>query len=137
MTTRPIDAGQLRAALVPVLDWLDGTAEQPARPVLAAAVRTSLRAFAQHHPGKAVEVRVPPFAAVQCLAGGAHTRGTPPHVVETDARHWLALATGRLDWAGAVAEGAVSASGHRADEVGALLPLGIASRLRDTLRDTE
>jgi len=131
-TTRTINAAALRAALLPVLDWLDGTADQPPRPVLATAVRTSLRAFAQAFPGKAVEVRVPPFAAVQCLPGGAHTRGTPPHVVQTDPRHWLALATGRLDWATAVREAAVDASGHRAEEVGALLPLGIASQLRDS-----
>jgi len=130
-TTRTINAAALRAALLPVLDWLDGTADQPPRPVLATAVRTSLRAFAQAFPGKAVEVRVPPFAAVQCLPGGAHTRGTPPHVVQTDPRHWLALATGRLDWATAVREAAVDASGHRAQEVGALLPLSIASKLRD------
>jgi hypothetical protein len=131
-TTRTITADALRAALLPVLDWLDGAAEQPPRPVLAIAVRTSLRAFAQAFPGKAVEVRVPPFAAVQCLPGGAHTRGTPPHVVQTDPRHWLALATGRLDWATAVREAAVDASGHRAEEVGALLPLRIASHLRDS-----
>jgi hypothetical protein len=131
-TTRTITAAALRAALLPVLDWLDGAAEQPPRPVLAIAVRTSLRAFAQAFPGKAVEVRVPPFAAVQCLPGGAHTRGTPPHVVQTDPRHWLALATGRLDWATAVREAAVDASGHRAKEVGALLPLRIASHLRDS-----
>jgi len=130
-TTRTITAAALRAALLPVLDWLDGAEEQPPRPVLATAVRTSLRAFAQAFPGKAVEVRVPPFAAVQCLPGGAHTRGTPPHVVQTDPRHWLALATGRLDWATAVREAAVDASGHRAQEVGALLPLSIASKLRD------
>lgn len=121
--TKTIDAATLRAALEPVLDWLDGSAEQPPRPVLATAVRTSVRAFGQAHPGHAVELRVPPFAAVQCLSGGAHTRGTPPHVVETDPRHWLALATGRLDWTTAVRDGAVSASGYRADEVGQLLPL--------------
>jgi len=113
----------VRAALEPVLPWLDGHGEPPPRPVLAAAVRTSLRAFAAAHPGKAVEVRVPPFAAVQCLAGATHTRGTPPHVVETEPMAWLALATGRLDWATASAQGLVHASGHRADEVGALLPL--------------
>ena len=112
-----------RAALEPVLAWLDGRAEQPPRPVLAAAVRASLRAFAAAHPGKAVEVRVPPFAAIQCLAGSAHTRGTPPHVVEAQPRAWLELAAGRLDWATATAGGLVLASGHRAGEVGALLPL--------------
>jgi hypothetical protein len=131
-STRTIDAATLRAALEPVLDWLDGRSDPPPRPVLAAAVRTSVRAFAQAHPGKAVELRVPPFAAAQCLPGGAHTRGTPPHVVETDPRHWLALATGRLDWPTAVRTAVVSASGHRAEEVGALLPLRISADLRDS-----
>jgi putative sterol carrier protein len=70
-----------------------------------------------------VEVRVPPFGAVQCVAGPRHGRGTPPNVVETDARTWLALATGRLDWAAAVASGALVASGSRADEVARHLPL--------------
>ncbi|WP_449066757.1 sterol carrier family protein, partial [Planomonospora algeriensis] len=61
------------------------------------------------------EVRVPPHAAVQCVEGPRHTRGTPPNVVETDARTWLELATGRLSWADAMAAGRVSASGARAD----------------------
>lgn len=120
-----IDADTLRDALRPVRDWLDGpdTPEtKPGRTTLAAAVRTSLRAFAQAYPGKAVEVRVPPFAAVQCLPGATHTRGTPPHVVETDPRHWLLMVTGRLAWADAVATGKVNASGHRSGEIGALLP---------------
>lgn len=120
-----IDAGTLRDALRPVSAWLDGpeTAEtKPGRTELAAAVRTSLRAFAQAYPGKAVEVRVPPFAAVQCLPGATHTRGTPPHVVETDPRHWLLMVTGRMAWVDAVTAGKVHASGHRAGEIGALLP---------------
>jgi putative sterol carrier protein len=62
-----------------------------------------------------VEVRVPPFAAVQCIEGLRHTRGTPPNVIETDARTWLELATGRLQWTDAVAAGRVTASGTRAD----------------------
>ncbi|WP_028925617.1 sterol carrier family protein [Pseudonocardia acaciae] len=132
MPNRPIDAAQLRTALAPVHAWLDGTEEPPPRPVIAAAVRTSLRAFAQRYPGKAVEVRVPPFAAVQCLEGGAHTRGTPPHVVETDPRDWLRLATGRLAWAAAVDSAAVRASGHRAAEIGALLPLVHTAQSRDS-----
>jgi predicted component of type VI protein secretion system len=127
--SQQIDAEQLRTALEPVLSWLDGPPDAPGPPrtLLANAVRTSLRAFAQRHPGKAVEVRVPPFAAVQCLPGGAHTRGTPPHVVETDPRHWLALVTGRLDWATAVADAVVHASGHRAAEVGELVPFATAT----------
>jgi hypothetical protein len=111
--------------LAPVLGWLDGEEPQPPRPVLALAVRTSLRTFAALYPGRTVEVRVPPFAAVQCLPGTTHTRGTPPNVVQTDARTWLALATGRLGWAEARAGGALEASGHRTDEVGARLPLPV------------
>lgn len=95
--------------------WLAGAAERPARPLLAAAVRLSLRTLAQLAPGHSVEVRVPPFAAVQCIDGPRHTRGTPPNVVETDPRTWLELATGTLTWPAAVAAGKITASGNRAD----------------------
>ncbi len=106
-----------------VLPWLaDPGQQQPDRATLAAAVRLSLRTLAQDAPGRSVEVRVPPFAAVQCVAGPRHTRGTPPNVVETDPRTWLELATGRLEWTDAVAQDRVSASGSRAD-LGELLPL--------------
>ncbi|MER5394708.1 sterol carrier family protein, partial [Saccharopolyspora sp. NPDC002686] len=80
------------------------------------------RTLEQVAPGNSVEVRVPPFAAVQCIAGPRHTRGTPPNVVETDARTWLLLATGRLTWSEAVDRGALTASGTRAD-VSQWLPL--------------
>ncbi|MBW4715702.1 hypothetical protein KZQ38_00900 [Saccharothrix sp. SC076] len=99
-----------------------GEADQPPRPVLAAAVKTSLRTLEHQAPGRSVEVRVPPFAAIQCVAGLRHTRGTPPNVVETDPRTWLELATGRLSWADAVESGRVTASGSRAD-LSAHLPL--------------
>lgn len=126
MPTRPIGPTELRAALAPTRAWLhDGP--EPSRRDLATAVRVSLRALAQAAPGHAVEVRVPPFAAVQCLAGGVHTRGTPPHVVEADARHWLELATGLMTWDAALATGSVRASGHRAGEVAAHLPLSCDS----------
>ena len=69
-----------------------------------------------------MEIRVPPFGAVQAIEGPRHTRGTPPNVVEMDAATWLLLATGRLDWADAVASGSVAASGSRAD-LSAHLPL--------------
>ncbi len=83
--------------------------------MLAKAVRMSLRALACDAPGTSVEVRVPPFAAVQCVPGPRHTRGTPPNVVETDPRSWLELATGMLAWPDAVAARRVTASGTRAD----------------------
>jgi hypothetical protein len=85
-------------------------------------VKTTARWLAQHVPGRSVELRVPPHVAVQCIEGPRHTRGTPPNVVETDAATWLRLATGRLTWDAAVAEGRVTASGNRAD-LSALLPL--------------
>lgn len=66
-------------------------------------------------PGRSVEVRVPPYAAVQAVEGVRHTRGTPPAVVETDADTWLALATGSLTWDDAEQAGRLRASGERAD----------------------
>lgn len=104
----------MRAAVAAVLAWLDG-GEQPPRPALAEAVRSTLRTLEQSAPGHAVEVRVPPFAAIQCLEGLRHTRGTPPNVIETDPKTWLELATGRLAFTDAVADGRISASGTRAD----------------------
>jgi hypothetical protein len=120
---RTVDPHELRAAVAAVAPWLDGEAAEPARAELAAAVRLSLRTLAQLAPGNSVEVRVPPFAVVQCVAGPRHTRGTPPNVVQTDPVTWLRLATARLSWADAVGTGQVSASGTRAAEVAALLPL--------------
>jgi len=86
-----------------------------ARADLRDATRYLLEELAARTPGRTVEVRVPPFGAVQCVEGPRHTRGTPPNVVETDAETWLGLATGRLGWAAGVASGAVRASGERAD----------------------
>ena len=107
-----------------VLDaWLAGAGPAPDRAVLKAAVKESLAALAAVAPGRSVEVRVPPYGAVQCVEGPRHTRGTPPNIVEADARTWLALATGRLGWATAVASGAVVASGSRAPEIARHLPL--------------
>ncbi|QQQ76220.1 sterol carrier family protein [Actinosynnema sp. CA-299493] len=122
MPSKSVDPHEVRAAVEAVLPWLAGEAEQPARPVLAAAVRLSLRTLEQVAPGRSVEVRVPPFAAVQCVAGPRHTRGTPPNVVETDPRTWLELAVGRLGWADAVGDAKVTASGSRAD-LSTLLPV--------------
>jgi hypothetical protein len=112
---QPISAEELRSALAPTAAWLAGEGEQPPRAVLGAAVKTSARWLAQQVPGRSVEVRVPPFVAVQCVPGPRHTRGTPPNVVETDAATWLRLATGALSWTVALDEGRVSASGNRAD----------------------
>ena len=118
----PIPAEELRAVVDPVRPWLAGEAEQPPRSVVGAAVKTTARWLAQQVPGRSVEVRIPPHVAVQCVEGPRHTRGTPPNVIETDAATWLRLVTGELTWAGAVADGKVTASGNRAD-LSAYLPL--------------
>ena len=89
---------------------------------LATAVRYTLEELSVVAPGRSVEVRVPPFGAVQCITGTTHTRGTPPNVVETDAQTWLAVATGVLTWDGAWESGTLRVSGHRAD-LAAYLPL--------------
>jgi uncharacterized protein (TIGR03083 family) len=85
------------------------------RPGLASTVRTLAEILAAQAPGRSVEIRVPPFAAVQAIAGPRHTRGTPPNVVETDPVTWLRLATGREVFARAVSAGRARASGTRAD----------------------
>ena len=85
------------------------------RGALATATRALAEILAAQAPGRSVEVRVPPFVAVQAIPGPRHTRGTPPNVVETDAVTWIRLATGRQSFADALAAGRVQASGTRAD----------------------
>ncbi|MEW2264738.1 sterol carrier family protein [Streptomyces sp. NPDC047853] len=92
------------------------------RQALAAATRLLADALAARAPGGSTEVRIPPYAVVQCVEGPRHTRGTPPNVVETDPLTWVRLASGRLAWKDAVTGAQVRASGERAD-LGALLPL--------------
>jgi hypothetical protein len=116
-TERTLGAASLVAVTAAVTTGVD-----PLRPALRAAVRYSLALLAEQVPGRTVEVRVPPFAAVQCVPGPRHTRGTPPNVVETDPLTWLDLATGRLAWDFAIAAGRVYASGQRAD-LSPFLPL--------------
>ena len=92
------------------------------RDATATAVRYLLQTLGDAAPGRTLEVRIPPYGAVQCIDGPNHTRGTPPNVIETDAATWFELATGSLDWFAAVSSGRVSASGSRATLEG-LLPL--------------
>ena len=107
----------------------DLTRSQPAgdpvelpRAPLGIAVRMLTEILVERQPGRSVEVRVPPFAAVQCVVGATHTRGTPPNVVETDPVTFVDIASGRREFADASADGAVRASGTRAD-LSAYLPL--------------
>lgn len=109
---RKITTDEGRAALAAVAAAGPGPA---ARADLATAVRYLLQLLAEKAPGNSVEVRVPPFGAVQVIEGPRHTRGTPPNVVEMDAPTWIALATGTLSWAEASGAGRILASGTRAD----------------------
>ena len=109
---RPDPVGEASVGLVGAA--LD-RGEEPDRGALRAAARYLLHELERARPGRSVEVRVVPVAAVQAIEGPRHTRGTPPNVVETDPLTWFKLATGRLGWAEAVRGTAVRASGARSD----------------------
>lgn len=96
--------------------------ESPQRPALRDAVRELLSRLATGAPGRSVEVRVPPFGAIQCVQGPRHTRGTPSNVVEMDPVTFVMLASGQVSWTDAVKEGRIRASGMRAD-ISRLFPI--------------
>jgi hypothetical protein len=120
----PRRRADLLAGRSALTSWAADPAGTP-RAVIATAVRYTLHELAVKAPGNAVEVRVPPFGVVQCMSGHRHTRGTPPHVIETDPDSWLRLASGLLSWAEGVEQGLVHASGRLASlaEVLPLVPL--------------
>ncbi len=113
---RPADDVEVADALARLETGADERAD------LKLLVKHFLAVLEARVPGRSVELRVPPYAAVQVVAGVRHTRGTPPAVVELDARTWIALATGATDWGTATAEGRLRASGERTD-LSAHLPL--------------
>ncbi len=108
---RPADPAAVDAALT----RLSEAGPDADKADLRLLVKHFLALLETRAPGRSVEVRVPPYAAVQCVEGVRHTRGTPPAVVETDARTWVALATGELTWGEAEQAGRLRASGERAD----------------------
>lgn len=112
---RRIKVAQGRTALAAWLAAQNEGAAPADRTTTATAVRFTLEELATRAPGHALEVRVPPFGATQCIAGPTHRRGTPPAVVEMRPEVWLGLVTGRIDWDSAVAAGDVDASGERSD----------------------
>jgi hypothetical protein len=118
------DPAKTRHAVLAIADWLrDDARPAPDRAALARAVRLTARTLAALAPGASVEVRIPPFVAVQCVSGPRHTRGTPSNVVETDPRTWLLMATGLLRFSEAKVTGALTLSGSRAGEIEHWLPL--------------
>lgn len=122
MARRAPDPAETRAAVLAIADWIahPESVEKPSRTAIAAAVRLTIRTVEKLAPGNSVELRVPPFVAVQCIDGPRHTRGTPPNVVETTPLAWLRLATGLDPYAD---NPHVSASGTRAGEVAHWLPV--------------
>ena len=114
---RPADPDLVAAALGRVRGG------EPDRADLRLLTKHFLALLEERAPGRSVEVRVPPYAAVQVVEGVRHTRGTPPAVIETDAATWIALAVGELAWSDALGSARVVASGERTD-LSAYLPLG-------------
>ncbi len=107
------DVDALLALVVAGLDRPEPVA--PDRGALRLVVKALADRLAQAAPGRHVEARIPPYAAVQCVEGPRHTRGTPPNVVEADPVAFVELCTGRLSWAQATADGRVRTWGDRAD----------------------
>ena len=102
-----------------ILAYLSGESSQE---IIATAVRFLLEELGTHHPGNAVEVRIPPYGAVQCIEGPTHTRGTPANVVEMDPTSWLELSLGKQSFEELAVSGKLTASGSRSDLAG-LFPI--------------
>lgn len=118
----PEHPDQVEAATGRVLAVLDSAGRAEPDPAdLRLLVRHYLAVLVARAPGRSVEVRVPPYAAVQCVPGPRHTRGTPPGVVETDPVTWILLNCGRLTWEEARSAQRIQASGERTD-LSAYLP---------------
>jgi len=127
--TGPVTVAALGAACVDAVGAAIDAGLDPDAGALRGATIHALNLLAAQAPGRAVEVRIPPFGATQCVPGPRHTRGTPPNVVEADPVTWIRLVTGRVGWSSAVSNGSVRASGPRSD-LSAYLPLppGLARR---------
>ena len=90
---------------------------------LPMAVRYLLQLIESAEPGGAVELRVPPYGAVQCIGGLDHRRGTPPNVVELSPSDFVSLCKGEVGWDELIAQGSLRASGVLASELRNLFPL--------------
>jgi hypothetical protein len=84
-------------------------------PQIAIEVKEILDLIKKISPGKSVELRIPPFGAIQCVAGSTHKRGTPPNTVEMSAQVLIQLRSNPKMWAKLVASGQISASGVASD----------------------
>ena len=84
-------------------------------PETMSQVKEILAKISKIAPGHAVELRIPPYSAIQCVEGPKHTRGTPPNVVEMSAEVLFDISKGKINWASAISDGRISASGERSD----------------------
>ena len=66
-------------------------------------------------PGKSVELRVPPYGAIQCVSGSNHRRGTPPNTVEMSGQTLVRLINNPAIWSLLCESGEVRASGLLSD----------------------
>jgi hypothetical protein len=82
---------------------------------IKAQVKQILKVVQELAPGRSVELRVPPYAAVQCVDGIVHRRGTPPNVVEMDARILIRLLENPDQWKQFCEAGSISASGSNSN----------------------
>ena len=78
-------------------------------------VKKILKIVEQIAPGKLVELRIPPYSAIQCVAGGTHRRGTPPNVVEMAGETLINLVDDPAKWENFCNQGLISASGTSSD----------------------
>ena len=84
-------------------------------PEIMSQVKEILAKISKLAPGHAVELRIPPYSAIQCVDGPKHTRGTPPNVVEMSAEVLFDISAGKITWPDAIGDGRISASGERSD----------------------
>jgi hypothetical protein len=95
-------------------------------PEIMSQVKEVLAKISKLAPGHAVELRIPPYSAIQCVEGPKHTRGTPPNVVEMSAEVLFEIAGGKINWQEAISDGRISASGERSDLSALFQQLGVA-----------
>jgi hypothetical protein len=78
---------------------------------LKSRIREILKIVQQVSPGNSVELRIPPYAAIQCIPGSVHKRGTPPNVVEMSAQTLIKIIENPNLWEQLCSIGMISASG--------------------------
>jgi hypothetical protein len=84
-------------------------------PQISAIVKEILDLINSISPGKSVELRVPPYGAIQCVAGSNHRRGTPPNTVEMSGQTLVRLINEPALWSSLCESGEVRASGLLSD----------------------